>query len=362
MSCSSKTKLVLLVACFLWIDFGTATTCFGSDVVKDLQTFSQLGDEVVGRELELDATVTFVDSVWGFIFIQDKGTGAFVLGAATPNLMLGDRVRIVGVGSKGDVSPVIAASEIVKLRDGEPPSPLRVKVSDLEFGEHDSQYVQVDGTVLQCVSAEAHTLFLCEEDGVRFHVCFNGSQSLDDLQNWIGHKIEVRGALGLTLQSGTETNESQIGTRKIEYLRVCCISMEESLLSEVPEAQSDAPQFTVLRGQVLSKYDDWIVLRDSQKTSRVHCEDLYGIGLSRVIRIAVTPVAEPKKNSDVEYQGCVIEELFSTRLPLPVDFHKLPDDEKRWSFVKVAGRPLRIEKEEDRILFDVSRDGENGSR
>jgi len=354
------TTTFLLLACSVWIQLGFVTPCAASDKIKDLQALKQLGEEAIGSEVDFLATVTYVERVWSDIFVEANEEAIFIQNVSTKGLSIGDRVRVTGTVRKGDVSPTIWAHDIFKKGTGKTPDPLDIKISNLELHQYDSRYVRVQGTIVQAVSHEGHTLLSCEENGVRFQAWIIGDRELEELWNWIGVQVELVGALGVTLESGSENKDPKTVVRNIECLRICCSEAPEIVPKKEPKPEasnSDQPDRIFLQGQVTEKLDDSFILLDSQKSTRIYCEDLYAIHVASVVRIAAIAMANP--STDMEYQAKAVEEQFSTRLPNPIDFDEVIQGNRLWKFVKVAGRPIRIRQNENRVFFEVHRNGKN---
>ena len=351
---------VLILSGFTTPTASCGAACQGADKITDLQTFGQLGDKAIGQEVDLLATVTYIEPFTSIIFVEDQEQAVFVSNVSTRGLKFGERVRVVGTVRKGDLSPTISAKSVFKAdldQEPVPPTPLDVNLSDLKLGDHDARYVRVRGTVLQAVSAQGQTLVLCEDNGVLFHVNINGARKLDEMWDWIGSTVDSVGVLAITLQAGTELLESEIGKRKIVYFRIWCVDAPEIISGQQTQPKDAAGgklSKVDLQGQVISKLDESFVLQDSQKSTRIHCSDLFGFGATSIVRVAVTPII--KSDEGLEYHAKVIEELFTTRLPIPIEFHKLADDQ-RWKYVKAGGRPVQIRNNGERIFFDIHRDG-----
>src|ERR1051326_6393233 len=74
--------------------------------------------------VRLEAVVTFVDSAWGLLFVQDTTAGIFLDKTSPPlELKPGDRVSLQGVTAAGLFTPVIysaAAKQLGKQPLGKP--------------------------------------------------------------------------------------------------------------------------------------------------------------------------------------------------------------------------------------------------
>ena len=284
---------VLILSGFTTPTASCGAACQGADKITDLQTFGQLGDKAIGQEVDLLATVTYIEPFTSIIFVEDQEQAVFVSNVSTRGLKFGERVRVVGTVRKGDLSPTISAKSVFKAdldQEPVPPTPLDVNLSDLKLGDHDARYVRVRGTVLQAVSAQGQTLVLCEDNGVLFHVNINGARKLDEMWDWIGSTVDSVGVLAITLQAGTELLESEIGKRKIVYFRIWCVDAPEIISGQQTQPKDAAGgklSKVDLQGQVISKLDESFVLQDSQKSTRIHCSDLFGFGATSIVRVAV---------------------------------------------------------------------------
>ena len=96
----------------------------------------------------------------------------------------------------------------------------------------------------------------------------------------------------------------------------------------------------------------WDTIKDLQTFGQLGDK---AIGQDVDFLAAVTPANNP--SDGVEYQAGVSEELFTTRLPVPIEFHKMSDEQQLWKYVKAGGRPIRIRDYGDCILFDIVREG-----
>ena len=154
------------------------------------------------------------------MFVQDGDQPIFVQNIYDDGLIVGDRVRIRGAGQDGELDPVVMADEVVRVRAGKIPKPLNLKLSEVKIGDHDARFVRAEGFVRQAVSNFGHTVLVCEEGETHFHVCLLGERRLEELSGWIGAEIQTDGALGVTLEAGTENLDSRFGTRAVETLRI----------------------------------------------------------------------------------------------------------------------------------------------
>ena len=160
------------------------------------------------------------------MFVQDQGDAVFLNGTNTIGIELGDRVRVQGVGAKGDFRPTVSPARIIRIGSGSPPEPIEINASDLKIGELDAKYVSIEGVIRRAISSMDHTVYLCEENGVEFHVSILGRMSVEDMWKQIGARKKFVGALGLTLKADTESDDVDLNPREIEMVRLHCMSQQ----------------------------------------------------------------------------------------------------------------------------------------
>ena len=97
--------------------------------------------------VRVQGVITFVDSAWGQLYLQDQTAGIYVKYASDQEIAVGDRVTLVGLSGAGDFAPVIVAPRL--QREGAAPLPgaLPVTAAAAAAGVLDSQYVSVEGLV-----------------------------------------------------------------------------------------------------------------------------------------------------------------------------------------------------------------------
>ena len=355
-------------------------TTFGQ--IKSLEQFSQLGTDVVEQKVDLVATVTHVEPVWNFIFVQDENRAVYVSGINVRHIRAGDRIRLEGIGKKGDVSPWIFCEKFTKVSSGELPKPREISIGNLELGKLDAMYVQTQGVVQLATSGQGHTLLICAAGGREFHVCINGGRRLKELWKLIGAKLRFTGALCVTLEPGSESENSLIGTRKITHLRIASMQEPELLVAGVadtmplPEdesslilddetdddetddgekANSAEDNMFVFGGQVGFADNQFFVLSDWQNSIRIEFEHIFSLSPGDVIRVAAKRVVTDDGKS--EFRGLALENEFKTRTPSGVEFQNLDQNKLLWQLVTVKGRPKNVTSDDDDTFYEIEKDG-----
>lgn len=98
--------------------------------------------------VKLKGVVTFSDETLFSRFIQDDTAGIYLLEMTNmPALEAGQLVEVDGVTRPGEYAPVINATEVRVVGQGQFPSAKPVTAADLVSGSEDSQFVELTGIV-----------------------------------------------------------------------------------------------------------------------------------------------------------------------------------------------------------------------
>jgi len=98
--------------------------------------------------VRLPAVVTYHDPSWSMLFVHDGKHGIFVNAQSLQErLAAGSRVEITGWTGPGQFAPEIIRPTVRLVGPGSLPKAERVSAEQLFGGEHDSQWVEVGGTV-----------------------------------------------------------------------------------------------------------------------------------------------------------------------------------------------------------------------
>jgi signal transduction histidine kinase len=99
--------------------------------------------------VRMSGVVTYYDAILFNLFFQDGTAGIFVLVAPdiSTNIAAGQEIEVEGVSDKGDYAPIVKASAIRVLGEGQLPVPHRVSIDQLFTGLEDGQWIEVSGVV-----------------------------------------------------------------------------------------------------------------------------------------------------------------------------------------------------------------------
>jgi len=146
---------------------------------------------------------------WLGAVVQDDTRGVFFNfdSSYLDDLRVGDFVDIQGVTAAGDFAPVIAASQIQVLGQGQMPAPARPNWNQLISGSLDSQYAEIRGII----TAATNNVVTLLTDGGKINVEVHDSdpESLRRLENTL---VRIRGCL--LAQWDPETRQVRVGEIK----------------------------------------------------------------------------------------------------------------------------------------------------
>ena len=182
-------------------------------------------DDACGQSVDFEATVTFVDGMREFIFVQDGHDAIFVHKPDFSSVNLGQRVRVRGRLTKGDLLPVISSPIVTVVGDGSLPVPEKVSRIGVE---HDCRYLTFEFDILQTsLTASKITLFARTKSNKE--VCieipnFEGI-TLPCVSQFAGMRVRCKGVLGLQMEGGFY-REPGDNSNKIEGYKIFCASPE----------------------------------------------------------------------------------------------------------------------------------------
>jgi diguanylate cyclase (GGDEF)-like protein len=97
--------------------------------------------------VKVTGVVTYVDSDWRQLFLQDATGGIFVKYAGSPTALVpGQKISVLGLSHPGDYAPVIIAPKILVLGKGQLPRPILMTARAFT-GILDSRFVEAEGVI-----------------------------------------------------------------------------------------------------------------------------------------------------------------------------------------------------------------------
>jgi diguanylate cyclase (GGDEF)-like protein len=176
-------------------------------VLTSVASIHTLSHEEAKRAIRVRVTgvLTFVDSDWGQLFIQDSTGGIYIKYAGARFLLLqGERVTVEGLTNPGEYAPIIVAAKFTYRGQGTLPIPVRLTPYDALSGGLDSKFVEVEGVVHSIYGHENpnHLNFDIYSPLGRIHVSTAPNfGSINTIQNLQDTRIRVRGVCSTLFNS-----------------------------------------------------------------------------------------------------------------------------------------------------------------
>ena len=222
------------------------------DTFRSLRSIRALNpSDTPGVAVDFEATVTFVDGMREFLFVQNGQDAIFVFRPdfANTNVRPNQRVRVRGRLAKGDLLPIVADPLVTVIGDGNPPTPEDVAVIGLE---HDCRYLNFEFEILQ-TSVGATETFLYAKTESNKDVCIAVQHPdgtvLPNVSRIAGNRVQCAGVLGLEIEGGAFREPGYIGNTIAGYKILCSspdalkIIAQDNKLADSKPAQTVALSF-----------------------------------------------------------------------------------------------------------------------
>ena len=283
---SSICKTSYTIAALVWLSlccFTPSTLCADQvTFLKDLKAIRALDpNDAAGKIVDFEATVTYVNEIGEFIFVQDGQEAIFVYRPKARELKAGQRVRIEGVLAKGDLLPIVTDPVVTVLLNGKLPHAEKIA----EIGvKHDCRYLEFEFEILQTSVRLRDTLLYAKTDtgkDVIIQVLRPNAIHLKGI-SWIaGHRVRCTGVLGLQIAGGAFV-EPGMADNKIVGYKIFCVS-PDAIKFVNPKKMSalDSPKRVALsslaKGDVedgrFRTYAQVCMVEESEPRSMVVCDE-----------------------------------------------------------------------------------------
>lgn len=114
-------------------------------------------DSITNYMVRLSGVITYHDEPWWADFFADETGGVFLnFPDRSGPLQAGDHVEVEGHVGKGGFTPVVEVEKIRRIGKLPFPTPKRLPMEQLIRGNHDSQWIEIQGVVHQALFADGH--------------------------------------------------------------------------------------------------------------------------------------------------------------------------------------------------------------
>lgn len=289
-------------------------------------------EDANGQHVSLWATVTYVDPVWNYMFVQDGQFSRFVVGNLQNPVAKGNRVHIRGQVERGDLSPVIRAESVRSVGTVEMPEAASVDFDEIEIGAYDAQYISVDCKVLQILVGPRSALLFAESGRTRFYVKIAEWGVTQDPYEFIGKKVRLTGSLGLHIDASPYRDPGE-NRQNLRGFKLFCDSIQavEHLdttpsrtlaphtdLRHLNSAESAKQEF-LTHGQVslIEEYGSppQFIAFDQHEAVRFNASSIYDVLPGEVLRIGGTRHVD--EQGQVEFNADFLQIIGHSMLGVP---------------------------------------------
>jgi PAS domain S-box-containing protein len=163
--------------------------------------------------------VTYHDSRWGILFIQDDSGAMFVYARGVPVIPEGATIHITGRAEPGELFPVLWKTRFSVSPAGRLPEVRQFPLAALNAGgEPDSRWVETEG-IVQSVSENDGRLQLKLSDGRQLLPAMVLRHGNDNGTEWLDRKVRVRGACGSVIEN-SKRQGALVYVPSTEFLQV----------------------------------------------------------------------------------------------------------------------------------------------
>jgi diguanylate cyclase (GGDEF)-like protein len=197
--------------------------------------------------VRLTAVVTFVDTDWKLLYVQDPTGGIFLTYSDTAKpLFAGERVTVVGLTNAGNYAPIIVAPKFIEAGTARLPEPIKITARDASSGMLDSDFVEVEGVVHPLKSGQdpRHLSFDLFTSFGQIHVSSPpGFGTIEQLRAMEDATVRVRGVCGTIFNSRRQLIGFQLSISKLDDIKVV-EAPDKAPFDKAPVAINDLLRFS----------------------------------------------------------------------------------------------------------------------
>ena len=150
-----------------------------------------------GYPVRLAGVVTYSDTVWWSVFVQDKTSALFVAPASSElEVRPGQQVRVEGVTAAGDYSPIVSRATFTVLGEASMPAPERVTLGDLLTGQFDCRWVAVRGVIQSVTESDHRTWLHMRTSGGSIRALLAPTISRAQAEKLVDARVTLQGVVG----------------------------------------------------------------------------------------------------------------------------------------------------------------------
>lgn len=236
--------------------------------IEDVRNLPPM-DAQLGYPVFIDGVITYADSDWNLVFVQDETSGILVNDAARKFTgSPGQLATISGYSTLGTYAPIIRNPEFIFHGPGRMPTAKAVTLDDLRSGREDAQRCELNGVVRYVNVAQNHLqVSLSTFSGpVNIFIPHWGTNAAP--ADWVDAEMQWRGVCEMSANPASQRVEFRLYAANLSDLRMLKPAPADpfalppqainQLLQYQPEG--DSRHRTLVRGTVLFRDPKWLTL------------------------------------------------------------------------------------------------------
>jgi len=138
--------------------------------IEQLLQFSPRGP--YGHRVRVSGTVIYHRDT--DLYIQDEREGLYVETSQMDNVLIGDKVDVLGFPAKGEYTPMLQDGVFQKTGSGSLPEPVHISADEALRGNYECRLVKIDAVVVDRARHSREQFLVLQSGGFIFHAYLEG--------------------------------------------------------------------------------------------------------------------------------------------------------------------------------------------
>lgn len=315
--------------------------------------------------VKLTGTVTFNDSDWQQLFLQDSTGGIFVKYAGHPQITRGEKVTIAGLTNSGDYAPIVIAPKFVAHSPGKLPTPVAMSAKAWS-GISDGVLVTAAGVVHSVKPRQnpKHLTFDIHTSFGAVHVVAGPEfDDMDYLRRLEDSEVNITGVGGVIFNARRQLIGLQIDISRATDIRVVEPGMQDPFQSPATPIDdllrfSPTARFghrTKISGTITMVGEGFLYVQDRSGGARV-ATDTKGLRVGDVVDIAGYPA--PEGYSPILADATVrVQRHNEPLVAQPITTESIGDGRFDSELVSTEGTLVSVQKSPDSVTLVLQANG-----
>jgi PAS domain S-box-containing protein len=174
-----------------------------------------------GYPVHLSGVVTYYDSAWGHLFVQDDTGGIFITPPQGPlPIVLSQRLEVEGRTAPGDFAPIVIADRVRSLGPGRLPSPRPASHAALVAGKRDSVWIELQGIVRTASVDRGHLILGLVTEETRLDVFVPQDVEATHAARLVDATVRVAGVSAVVVNQQRQSIGTKLFTPSLAQIEV----------------------------------------------------------------------------------------------------------------------------------------------